>query len=201
MITTPFTITKPLARTAAATIGLLATMSLAAPDLSGQRRDSAPRIATTGALTVVERALRHSDRLELTQSQREQLEAIRTGMVDQRAKHSARIMRLTSEMRAGLSEPGAVREAVAAMREKAGASRRELRGKYDEIFTDEQKLLLRRLARQGTWHQRGVRGRGPGWDRGRGIRGRGAVDLGRGGDRFQGRRPPRGQEEWRIKGR
>lgn len=193
MITELFTISKPPTRTAAATFGLLAATALAAPDLSAQRRGSAPRVATPGALTAVERALRHGDRLELTPAQREQLETIRAGMVDQRAEHSSRMMRLASEVRAGLSEPGAVREAVAAMREKAGASRRDLRGKYDEIFTDEQKLLLRRMARQATWRQRGVRGRGPGWDRGRGIRGRGAVDRGRGGDRFRGRRPPRGQ--------
>ncbi|MDE2764379.1 MAG: Spy/CpxP family protein refolding chaperone [Gemmatimonadota bacterium] len=193
MITALLTITKPLARTATATFGLLAAMALAVPDLSAQRRGSATRAATPGALTVVERALRHGDRLELTQAQREQLETIRAGMVDQRAEHSARMMRLASEARAGLGEPGAVREALAAMREKAGASRRELRGKYDEIFTDEQKQLLRRLARQATWRQRGARRGGPGWDRGRGIRGRGAVDRGRGGDRFRGRRPPRGQ--------
>lgn len=193
MITALLTITKPLARTATATFGLLATMALAVPDLSAQRRGSAPRAATPGALTVVERALRHGDRLELTQAQREQLETIRAGMVDQRAEHSANMMRLASEVRAGLSEPGAVREALSAMREKAGTSRRELRGKYDEIFTDEQKQLLRRLARQATWRQRGVRRGGPGWDRGRGIRGHGAVERGRGGDRFRGRRPPRGQ--------
>jgi len=194
MITAPFAISKPTSKIGAATFGILAAMAVAAPDLSAQRRGSTPRVAAPGALTVVERALRHGDRLELTQAQREQLEAIRAGMVDQRAEHSARMMRLASEVRAGLSEPGAVREALAGMRKKAGASRRELRGKYEEIFTDEQKQQLRRLARQGAWLQRGVRGRGPGWDRGRGIRGRGAMDRGRGGERFRGRRPPRGPE-------
>ena len=191
MITALFMISKPLARTAAATLGLLATMALAAPDLSAQRRGSAPRATTPGALTLVERALRLGERLELTQAQREQLESIRADMVEQRVAHSARMMRRASEVRAGLSEPGAVREALAAMREEAGANRRELRGKYDEIFTDEQKHQLRRLVRQAAWRQQGARGRGPGWDRGRGIRGRGAMDRGRGGDRFR-RRPPGG---------
>ena len=62
-----------------------------------------------------------------------------------------------------------------------------------DISHPEGKQLLRRLARQATWRQRGVRRGGPGWDRGRGIRGHGAVERGRGGDRFRGRRPPRGQ--------
>lgn len=192
MINALFTISKPTSRVAAATFGILAAMAVAAPDLSGQRRGSAPRATTPGALTVVERALRFGDRLELTQAQRGQLDAIRVGMVDQQAEHSARMMRLASEVRAGLSEPGAVREALAAMRDKAGASRRELRGKYDEIFTDEQKQQLRRLARQGAWHQRGARRGGPGWDRDRGVRGRGAMDRGRGGGGLRGRRPPGG---------
>lgn len=191
MNTALFTISKPMSGIAAATFGILAAVAVAAPELSAQRRGFAPPAPASGALTVVERALRHGDRLELAQAQREQLEAIRAGMVNQRAEHSARMMRLASEVRAGLSERGAVREALASMREKAGASRRELRGKYDEIFTDEQKQQLRRLARQATWRQRGARRGGPGWDRGRGIRGRGAADRGRGGDRFRGRRPPR----------
>lgn len=192
MNTALFAISKPMPGIAAATFGILAAIAVAAPDLSAQRRGFAPPAPASGALTVVERALRHGDRLELTQAQREQLEAIRAGMVDQRAEHSARMMRLASEVRAGLSERGAVREALASMREKAGAGRRELRGKYDEIFTDEQKLLLRRMARQEMGRQRGAGVRGSGWDRGRGIRGRGAMDRGRDGNRFRGRRPPGG---------
>ena len=191
MITAPFTISRPQSRTAAATLGLLAALAVAAPDLTAQRRGPAPRSPDPAALHLVERALRLGDRLELTREQRDQLESIRAGMVEQQADHSARMMALASEVRAGLGESGAVREALAAMREEAGASRQELlRGQYDEIFTDEQKQQLRRLTHQGAWCQRGVAGRGPGWDRGRGIRGRGAMDRGRRGDRFRGWRPP-----------
>lgn len=193
MITAPFAISKPTLTTAAATFGLLAALALAAPGLSGQRPSSMPHASAPGALRAVERAMRLGDRLELTQEQREQLEAMRAGIVEQRADLSARIMRLASEVRAGLGEAGAVREALAAVRKEARAGRREFRGRYGEIFTDEQKRQLRRLDRRWAWRQRGARGGGhPGWDRRRGVRGRGAIERGRGGDRFPGRRPPRG---------
>ena len=165
-------------------------MAVATPELSAQRRGSTPRAPDPAALHMVERALRLGDRLDLTQEQRVQLKSIRAGLVEQQAGHSARMMSLASEVRAGISEAGAAREALVAMREEAGPSRKELRGQYDEIFTDEQKQLLRRLNRQGAWRQRGVRGRGPGWDRGRGIRGREEMDRGRRGGRFPGWRSP-----------
>ena len=190
MITAPFAMANPASRTAAATLGLLAAMAIATPELSAQRRGSTPRPPDPAALHMVERALRLGDRLKLTEQQRVQLESIRAGMVEQQAGHSARMMSLASEVRAGISEVGAAREALAAMREEAEASRRELRGKYDEIFTDEQKQQLRRLNHQGAWRQRGVRGRGPGWNRGRGIWGRGEMDRGHRGDRFPGWRSP-----------
>lgn len=190
MITQHPAIQKPLSRTVAATFGLLAAIAIAAPGLTAQRWGSAPRADAPVALTLVERALRHGDRLELTPEQSDQLEAIRTGLVEQRAARSTRMMKLASEVRAGISEASAVRKALAAMREKAGASRRELRGKYDGIFTDGQKQQLRRLTRQGAWRQRGVPGRGSGWDRDRGRRGRGEMDRGRGGGRFRGWWPP-----------
>ena len=189
MITAPLKISRPMPRTVAATFGLLTAIAIAAPGLTAQRRGSGPQADAPEALMLVERALRLGDRLELTAGQRDQLEAIRVGIVQQHAKRSARMMSLSSEVRAGISEVGAVREALAAMREEAGTSRRELRGKYDKIFTDEQKQQLRRLNRQGAWRQRGMRGRGPGWERGRGMRGRGPADRGRGGDRFRGWRP------------
>lgn len=192
MITTPHTVSRPVHRHLAATIVLAAAMAAAAPHLEAQRRGSPHRTADRSALQLVERALRLGDRLELTPEQRDRLEAIRTGMVERQADRSARRMRLASEVRAGLSEAGAVREALAAMREESGTSRREFRAQYAEIFTDEQKQQLRRLVRQGAWRQRSARGRGPGWSRGRGPGGRGAMDRGRGGDRFRGWRPPGG---------
>jgi len=192
MITAPHTVSRPVHGHLAVTIVLVAAMSVATPDLAAQRRGPAQNTTDRSALQLVERALRLGDRLELTPEQRDRLEAIRTGMVERRADHSARRMRLASEVRAGLSEAGAVRGALAAMREESATGRREFRAQYGEIFTDEQKQQLRRLNRQGAWRQRSARGRGPGWNRGRGIRDRGAMDRGRGGDRFRGWRPPGG---------
>ena len=193
MITARHTVLRPVHGHLAATIVLAAAMSVATPNLAAQRRGPAQNTAHRSALHLVERTLRLGDRLELTQEQRDRLEAMRAGMVERQADHSARRMRLASEVRAGLGEAGTVREALAAMREESGTSRREFRAKYGEIFTDEQKQQLRRLNRQGAWRQRGARGGGPGWNRGRGIRGRGEMDRGRGGDRFRGWRSPGGR--------
>ena len=195
-------------RTTGATFGLLAAVAVFTTDLTAQRRGPAPR-AATGA-TAVETALRLADRLELTQEQRDQLEVIRVELLEQRAAQSTKLMTLTSEIRAGISERTAMRQEFAAMREQGEESRRALRTRYDEIFTGEQKQQLRRLNRtsalrqQGTRSRpgvdrgRGIRGRGPidgrpGVDRGRGIQGRGPIDRGRDGSRFRGGRRPGGR--------
>ena len=194
-------------RTTAATFGLLAAVVVSTADLTAQRRSPAQRPAT-GA-TAVETALRLADRLELTQEQRDQLEAIRVELLEQRAAQSTRLMTLSSEVRAGISERGAIREELAALREQGEESRTAQRARYAEIFTDEQTQQLQRLNRMSAWRQqgarrgpgmdrgRGIRGRGhadgqPGMDRGRGIRGRGHADRGRGGNRFRGSRRPGG---------
>ena len=184
MITAYFKTSTQIRTTATATFGLLAALAVSTADLTAQR-------PATGA-TAVETALRLADRLELTQEQRDELEAIRVELLEQRAAQSTRLMTLTSEIRAGISERGALRQEFAAMKEQGEASRKALRAQYDEIFTDEQKQQLQRLNRMSTWRQQGAR-RGPGMDRGRGIQGRRPMDRGRGGDRFRGGRRPGGR--------
>ena len=186
----PSTKAKATSRSVVAALGLLTATALTAPGLSAQHRGPMARAAAPRVLALVERALRHAEGLELTGGQQDQLEAIRADMVERRVDHSARMMRLASEARAGLTETGAVREALATMREEAGGSRRALREKYGEVLTDEQRQRLRRLTRRAAWHPRGARGGGPGWDRGWGKRGRGAMERGRRGDRFRGWWPP-----------
>ena len=197
MITPYFRASRQVRTTTAATFGLLAALAVSTADVTAQRPAPAPRAAAGG--TAVETALRLADRLELTQEQRGQLEAIRVELLEQRAAQSTRLMTLTSEVRAGISERGAIREELAAMREQGEESRKALRARYDEIFTDEQKQQLQRLNRMSAWRQQGAR-RGPGMDRGRGIRDRGpmdrgirGMDRGRGGDRFRGGRRPGGR--------
>ena len=190
MITAYFKTSAQIRTTATATFGLLAALAVSTADLTAQRPGPTPRAAGGG--TAVETALRLADRLELTQEQRDRLETIRVELLEQRAAQSTRLMTLTSEIRAGISERGALREEFAAMKEQGEESRKALRAQYDEIFTDEQKQQLQRLNRMSAWRQQGAR-RGPGMDRGRGIQGRRPMDRGRGGDRFRGGRRPGGR--------
>ena len=200
MIPAHFTISRAALRTAGATFAAAAVMAVAVPDLSAQRRGSA---RTAIGTNPVELSLRLAERLELTQEQRDQLEAVRVGMLEQRAQHSAKLMSLQSEVRAGIRERGSIREEFVAIREEAEAGRKALGEQYDGILTDEQKQELRQMTRRTAWRQgavrgqtgtdrwRGTRGR-PGMDRGRGIRGRGQTDRRRGGDRSRGWRRPGG---------
>ena len=200
MIPAHFTISRAALRTAGATFAAAAVMAVAVPDLSAQRRGSA---RTAIGTNPVELSLRLAERLELTQEQRDQLESVRVGMLEQRAQHSAKLMSLQSEVRAGIRERGSIREEFVAIREEAEAGRKALGEQYDGILTDEQKQELRQMTRRTAWRQgavrgqtgtdrwRGTRGR-PGMDRGRGIRGRGQTDRRRGGDRSRGWRRPGG---------
>lgn len=213
MIPARFTISRSVLRAAGTTFAVSAVMAVAVPDLSAQRRGAVAWGAT--GTNAVELSLRLAERLELTQEQRDRLEAVRVGILEQRAAHSARLMGLESEVRAGIRERASIREELVAIREEAGAGREALREKYDGILTDEQKQELRRMTRRtalrqgaargrtGTDRWRGTRGRPgmdrargtpgrPAMDRGRGIRGRGQMDRGRGADRSRGWRRPDG---------
>lgn len=213
MISIRFTTSKTVIRTGGAALAVAAAMAITVPELSAQRRGSAAR-AVTGT-TAVEVSLRLAERLELSQEQRDQLEAVRVGMLEQRAGYSARLMNLRSEVRAGIRERSSVREELQAVREEGVAGRKALREQFDGILTDDQKEELRQVARRAAWRQgamrgrpgtdrwRGMRGRPemdrwpgtrgrPGFDRGRGTRGRGEIDRGRGGDRGRGWRRPGG---------
>lgn len=213
MIPARFTISRAVLRAAGTTFAVSATMAIAVADLAAQRRGAAARTVT--GTNAVELSLRFAERLELTEEQRTRLEAVRVGMLEQRAEHSATLMSLQSEVRAGVRERGSVREELVAIRQEAETGRKALREQYDGILTDEQKAELRRVTRRAVWRQgamhgrtgtdrwRGTRGRPgmdrargmpgrPGMDRRRGIRGRGQMDRGRGGDRSRGWRRPAG---------
>lgn len=198
MISAHFAISNAVLRTIGATFAAWAVMAIAVPDLAAQRggarTGSAVRTAT-GA-TAVELSLRLADRLELTEEQRDQLESIRVANLEQRAGHSARMMALTSEVRAGIRDWSAIREEYAAIREETGAGRRTLREQLDGVFTDEQKEQLRQVTRRAVWRQGAVRGRS-GMDRWRGTRGRPGMDRGRGVRSRPGMDRGRGWRGWR----
>ena len=200
MIPAPFTISNTVFRAAGATITAAAMIAIAVPGLSAQRRGAAAP-AVTG-MSPVELSLRLAERLELTQEQRDQLEAVRVAMLEARAAHSSKLMSLRSETRAGIRERNSVREEFSAIREEAEASRDALRDRYDRILTAEQKRELRQMTRRAAWRQGAVRGRSGG-DRWRGQRGRPEVDRWRGQrgrpgmDRWRGQRGRPGMDRWR----
>lgn len=199
MIPAPFTISKTVFRAAGATITAAAMIAIAVPGLSAQRRGAAAP-AMTG-MSPVELSLRLAERLELTQEQRDQLEAVRVAMLEERTAHSAKLMSLQSEVRAGIRERTSVREEFSAIREEAEASRDALRDRYDRILTAEQKRELRQVTRRAAWRQGAARGRAGG-DRWRGQRGRAGMDRWRGQrgrpgmDRWRGQRGRPGMDRW-----
>lgn len=213
MITAHFPISNAVLRVAGATLAAGAMIAIAVADLSAQRRG--PALRTASGTTAVEMSLRLAERLELSQEQRDQLESIRVSMLEQRTGHSARMMSLASEVRAGIREWSAIREEFATIRGEAAEQRKSLREQYDGILTDEQKQELRQVTRRAAWRQSALRGRSgmdrwrgtrghpavdrgrgvggrPGIDRGRGWRGRPGMDRSRGGERARGWRRPDG---------
>ena len=128
----------------------------------------------------VERALRLGEEIGLSQEQRDQLEAMRVEILDERTRSMARLMELRSEVEAGMREPESIRQETQALRESGQASRGQLRERMESILTDEQREQLRDMrrpaagGRQGfRGHRRGSRGAriGPGFDRRSGERG------------------------------
>ena len=204
MNTTRIAISNTRLIAAGATLAAAALLAVTTPELSAQRgaaRANQATRAATGANSV-ETALRLAEHLELTPEQRDRLEALRVDMLARRAEHSAALMSLASEVRAGIRERGSVREQLAAAREDGRAGRQALVERYDGIITDEQKEELRRVTRRAAWRGNAQRGGGvnrwrqgrgrPGIDRGRGLRGREPGHRGRGGDRSRGWRRPGG---------
>ncbi len=176
-------------RTTAVTAFVLAAVTAtAAQDADGQRRANTGMRARGDAVSPVEHALRRADALELTEDQRNRLEALRVEGLAERTANAARLMEVASEIRAGIVERSAVREELAALREAGAATRGNLRDQLGEILDDDQQEELRRALRRSVWQNR--RGQMPGVDRQRGPWRRGGFDRGRGGSRAPRRDRP-----------
>ena len=163
----------PLALGAAALAALAAPISYAAPELAAQHRgQGAMQGGRMGHAAILERVLRHGDRLDLTDEQRGQLEELRVDAVERRAERAAALIRLGSEARAGLLEDGAARERLAEMRMASVENEKRLREHFAAILTEEQMAGLKEAAaKRGGGHRMrrgGVRG-GQGWMRWRGM--------------------------------
>ncbi|MCY4397867.1 MAG: Spy/CpxP family protein refolding chaperone [Gemmatimonadetes bacterium] len=187
MINAPF----KCQRTNVAAFALVAAVAVGASELTAQRQGPGMRSGNAGA-SAVERAIRLADELQLTQAQRDQLESIRVDMLEQRASRTVSFMTLTSEVRAGIREPEAVRQELAALREELATGATAFRDRFTEILSEDQRAQLRQMDRRGAVRQRGIR-RDPRFERQRGIRRQPGVDR-RPGNRFRGRdRPGRGR--------
>lgn len=179
-----------LHRANAATFTLIFATAIGTPESDAQQRGAGAR--TTAGTALVEQAIRLADELELTQAQREELESIRVDVLGERTSQAARFMVLTSEVRAGIREPEALRQEFAALREGRAADRDAFRDRFTEVLTDDQREQLRAMTRRGALRQRGIRD-GSRIERQRGLRRQGAPGRGRGGSRFRGRTRPGGR--------
>lgn len=147
--------------TTVAALTLAATGALAAQELEGQRRGGAGIGARSGSArgaggSAVEQVMRRADALELTQQQQDQLEALRVEVLEERTAHSATLMTLASEVRAGIREPASMREELATLREAGAETRGNLRERLGAILTEDQQEELRQLARRAAWRRGGV---------------------------------------------
>lgn len=174
---------------AAAVFGVMAAVTTVAPEVAAQRWGGGQRggdrdagwgadVRGGGGNLAVERVIRLADELELTEAQREQLESIRVELLEARASETVRRMELLSEIQAGIREPEAMRAHARELAGQARESLREMRGRYEEILTEEQREELRRLNRRNALRDRGVRSRrgNERFQRMRNYRGRGAMD-------------------------
>ncbi len=169
---------------AAAVVATLMVTALFTTEVEAQRPGAGARAAVGAGTGAVERAIRLADELELTAEQRSQLDAMRVEILEQRTAQATALMTLRSEVAAGIREPEAMREAMAAYWSEGRADRESLRDSFDGILTDGQREQLQRMNRRGAWRQRAMRGRaeiegprrsrdGRAFNRGRGGRGRG----------------------------
>jgi Spy/CpxP family protein refolding chaperone len=156
-------------------VAVLAAMLMVAPlDAQAQRGQMGrrgPGFEMRGQ--GVENIMRLRDRLELSESQIEQLDQIRREAVQRRTAHQAEMEELRSQARAGQIEPEALREVVQARQEAAQAVRDQQQERVDAILTDAQKEELDTLRGQARAFQRGRQsarrggGRGGAWRGGR----------------------------------
>lgn len=154
----------------------------------------------------IEMILRQRERLELSQSQIDQLDKLRADAVKQRSAHQAQMAELRSKVLAGEMKPEELRSTMQAQREGAADVRKQERERIESVLNDAQKQKIQtwlgqarafRMGRmsaqrgQGRGGQgrvmrggRGPGGRmGPGGGMGRGMMGpgmRGGPGMGRG---------------------
>jgi len=164
------------------TLGVLSlALAMAAP---GSGQDSTTRSLRTPPGPSAETVLRLREKLELTDAQVAQLDALRREALATRQAHMAQMMELRSRQLAGELTPEECSAEMAKRRDQA----REQMGARDDrvagILTETQRTQLTELRRH-EWRQQGWMGRGGRRDGvrfGPGMRGRGGSGWGYGPD-------------------
>ena len=134
----------------------------------------------------VEHIMRLRDRLELSENQINQLDAVRRDMVQFRSGHQAAAAELRSQVMAGQIEADAAREQTQARREGGEAFHEDVKARLESILTEDQRDELGDIAAQARAFQRGrasaQRGGQRGFRRDQGARGghRGGQSQGQG---------------------
>jgi hypothetical protein len=135
-----------------------------AADLSAQRiqgprarADVVGRDARTGGAPAVEGILRMRDRLELTDGQVAQLEALRSERVAQRTADEAVLSELRSQLRAGTIERAEAADRMRALREDRAGQIGQDREQVEALLNETQQATLREVQMQRRAFEAGRR--------------------------------------------
>ena len=156
------------------TVALVACLAGATFTTNALAQRGPRRERTTARSGCVENELRQRERLELTDQQVAQLNALRTSCIARRQAESSAMMKLRSDFAAGEITREQFRDAMPARRDTTAASAR--RAQLAEILSQDQLAQVNRAQRGSARAGRG------------GVRGQGRVEFrGRGSQGFRGR--------------
>ena len=159
------------------TIGVALAATLAgASDLAAQRGTrGGPGGAGGLPAPPVERLMVLAEELDLTETQLDELDALRQAQLARRQERSNERLRVQSELAAGLLERSEIRELMQGGRAAARANAEAVQEQLAGILTIDQREQLLELRTQSMRHRRGMQSRG---GRGQGMRGRGMRGQG-----------------------
>jgi len=181
---------------------VLATMmATGAADLTAQQgRRGAQMGADRGQRGGVERIMQMRERLELTDNQLAQLDALRSTSVARRTAAMAQMSELQSQLAAGQIERSDFMAAMEGRRDETEGVAEAHRTQIESLLTDAQRETLEQAGQRGRAFRAGVAagmrrgGQGQGMSRQRGVRGQqGMRGQNRQRPAMQGRRGPGGQ--------
>mgnify|MGYP006865139209 CR=1 FL=1 len=147
----------------------------------------------------VEHIMRLRERLELSENQINDLDAVRRDLVQFRSGHQAAADELRSQVLAGQLDADAAREQALARREGGEAFHEDVKARIESVLTEAQREELGDIAGEARAFQRGRASTQRG-GQGSFRQGRGAVRGGRPGMARQGRGQAQGRS-WQRSGR